>query len=114
MGRTIEEVNASMAKAVWEEIQATEIEAKRIIEDAKSASVATLKKARQEAADLIEQAQEQARTAGEQLLNKTTVQAETAKQARLAAIDVTVQNFSAAGAERLPGAIKMIVEKVVS
>lgn len=103
-----------MAKAVWEEIQTTEIAAKRIIEDAKSASVAALKKARQEAADLIEQAQEQARAAGEQLLNNTTVQAGTAKQARLAAIDITVKDLSAAGAGRLSGAIKMIVEKVVS
>lgn len=103
-----------MAKAVWEEIQATEIEAKRIVEDAKSAGVAALRKARQEAADLIEQAQEQARAAGEQLLNAATVQAETAKQARLAVIDVTVKDLSAVGAGRLPGAVKMIVEKVVS
>jgi vacuolar-type H+-ATPase subunit H len=103
-----------MAKEVWEEIQATEIEAKRIIEDAKSASVAALRKARQEAAGLIEQAQEQARVKGEQLINAAIVQAEAAKQARLVTIDAAVNNLSAIGAAQLPEAVKMIVEKVVS
>jgi vacuolar-type H+-ATPase subunit H len=103
-----------MAKEVWEEIQASEAKAQQVIVDAQSASVTALKNARQEAANLIRVAEEQAREAGERLLNVKIAQATAARQARLQAIDATVQKLSAAGAGRLPGAVKMITEKVVS
>jgi vacuolar-type H+-ATPase subunit H len=111
--KTLKEVN-QMAKEVWEEIQATESAARQLIDDAKSAAAVTLKNARQKATELIRTAETQAREAGEHLVNEKTAAATAARQARLQAIEETVQQLSTAGTQRLPGAVQMITEKVVS
>jgi vacuolar-type H+-ATPase subunit H len=103
-----------MAKAVWEELQTTEARAEQMIAEAKSASAAALREARQTATNLIHQAEEEARLEGEQLVKKATASAETAKEAHLKAVAEKVQKINAVGAGRLPDAVKMIVEKVVS
>jgi vacuolar-type H+-ATPase subunit H len=103
-----------MAKAVWEEIQTSEVRARQLIEAARADNAAALRDARQKAAELIRQAQDQAQAAGEQLVRETTVKAEAAKEVRLTGTADQVQKLNAAGAARLSGAVKMIVEKVVS
>jgi vacuolar-type H+-ATPase subunit H len=103
-----------MAKEVWEEIQAVEAEAQRIIEAAKQQSVCEIKNARQKAVDLVRAAEAEAREAGERLVNEKTAAASAAREARLQAIDTAVEKLSAAGAKRLSGAVKLITEKVVS
>ncbi|MGD8399488.1 MAG: hypothetical protein PVH64_00915 [Bacillota bacterium] len=103
-----------MAQEVWEEIQATESVAGQLIADAKSAAVVARKKARQEAAELIRRAETQAREVGERLVSEKTAAATAAREARLQATDVAVQKLSAVGKQRLPGAVQMITEKVVS
>jgi vacuolar-type H+-ATPase subunit H len=103
-----------MAKEVWEEIQAVEAEARRIIEAAKQQSVCEIKNARQKATELVRAAEAEAREAGERLVNEKTAAATATRDSRLQEIDATVAKLSAAGTKRLSGAVKIITEKVVS
>jgi vacuolar-type H+-ATPase subunit H len=64
-----------MAKEVWEEIQAAEAEARRIIEDAKLKSNNAIRDARQQALDMIALAEQKAGEEGEKLLAKRSVDA---------------------------------------
>jgi V/A-type H+-transporting ATPase subunit G/H len=103
-----------MAKEVWEEIQAAEAEARRIIADAKLKSNNVIRDARQKALDMIALAEQKARDEGERLLAEQSVSAAADQKARLEAIAAEIRQLSTKGKRRLSGAAKMIVEKVVN
>lgn len=103
-----------MAKEVWEQIQAAEAEAEQIVATARNQSIQAVKDARQEAAVMIRKAEAEARAEGEALLKRKAVEFETAKQSRLDQIDVEVQELISRSEQRIPGAVKLVVEKVVS
>jgi V/A-type H+-transporting ATPase subunit G/H len=102
-----------MAKEVWEEIQAAEAEARRIIEDAKLKSNNAIRDARQQALDMIALAEQKAGEEGEKLLAKRSVDAAADQKNRFEAITAEIRQLSAKGNRRVSGAVKMIVEKVV-
>ncbi|HEY8464626.1 MAG TPA: hypothetical protein VIM29_11550 [Bacillota bacterium] len=103
-----------MAKEVWEQIQAAEAEAEQIVATARNQSIQAVKDARQEATVMIRKAEAEARAEGEALLKRKAVEFETAKQSRLDQIDVEVQELISRSEQRIPGAVKLVVEKVVS
>ena len=103
-----------MAKEVWEEIQAAEAEARRIIEDAKLKRNNEIRDARQKALDIIALAEQNTREEGKRLLAEQSVNAAADQKARLEAITAEIRQLSAKGKRRVSGAVKMIVEKVVN
>jgi vacuolar-type H+-ATPase subunit H len=103
-----------MAKEVWEEIQAAEAEARRIIADAKLKGSNEIRNARQQALDMIALAEQKAREEGEKLLAERSVNSAADQKIRLEAITTEIRQLSARGKRRLSGAAKMIVEKVVN
>ena len=109
----IDEVK-QMAKEVWEEIQAAEAEARRIIEDAKLKRNNEIRDARQKALDIIALAEQNTREEGKRLLAEQSVNAAADQKARLEAITAEIRQLSAKGKRRVSGAVKMIVEKVVN
>jgi vacuolar-type H+-ATPase subunit H len=102
-----------MVKEVWEEIQAAETEARRIIEDVKLKSSNEIRDARQKALDIVALAEQNARNEGERLLAEKLLSAEADKKVRLETIATEIQQLSTEGNRRVSGAVKMIVEKVV-
>lgn len=103
-----------MASEAWEQVKNAEAQARCIIEAAKEESGVELKHAHQQATEMIGLAEREARAAGEQLLKEKADSFAAAKQARFKEIEKEIQGMIAQSEKRIPGAVKLIVEKVVS
>lgn len=103
-----------MASEAWEQVKAAEAQARNLIAAAKNEQTEALKSARQQALELVERAEREARAAGEQLLQERADSFVAAKQARLKTMETEIQGLLTQGEKRVPGAVKLLVEKVVS
>lgn len=102
-----------MAKDVWDKVKETEAQADKIIGDAKLQSVTIIKKAREEAIELINAAETKAVKDGEIALADTTKKAQAFKEERIRELRNEQQVLTKIGENRINGAVNLILEKVV-
>lgn len=102
-----------MAKEVWEQVKEVEAQAGKLIEDAKLQSVNIVKKAREEANELLKSAETKAVNDGELSLTETVKKAQAFKEQRIRELKTEQQSLTKTGEARINGAVNMILEKVV-
>lgn len=102
-----------MAKEVWEKLKEAEAEAGKLIEDAKLQSITIIKKAREEVAQIIKDAEAKAIQEGEATLGETIKGVQAYKEERIRELQNQQQALSKLGESRIPGAVNLILEKVV-
>lgn len=102
-----------MAKEVWEKVTEAEIQAGKIIEDAKLQSVTKIKKAREEAVEFINAAESNALKEGEIALAESIKKAQAFKEGRIQELRNQQQSLNKTCEARMGGAVNLILEKVV-